>query len=157
MNITLETLMTELGCTKYPERWNNFFEEVLEKYNSCGNPLTNPNYYSDLHDKYGVLDNHLDFYKNAAIQIGSNVKLSLFLALLCRAMDDRSEIRKDISNLNFPKAKDGESPLAYNMIPGLALCRAIPSFYEYMKSKGVSDDVIFASLKIPEDSVSTYM
>ena len=157
MDITLKALMTELGCTKYPERWDNFYEEVLEKYNSCGNPLATPDYYIDLHDKYGVLENHLDFYKNAAIQIRSSENVSLFLSLLCRAMDDRSEIRKDIRNLDFPKAKIGESPLAYNMIPGLVLCRSIPSFYEYMKSKKVPDDVIFASLKIPEDSVSTYM
>ena len=31
MNITLETLMTELGCTKYPERWNNFYQWVNER------------------------------------------------------------------------------------------------------------------------------
>ena len=157
MKRTLSSLMADLGCAKYPERWENFFDEVLEKFDSSKNPLTDPEYYIGLHEKYGVFKYHLDVYKSAAEGVGKSEDLSLFFALLLRAMDDRGEIQRDIRALDFPKAKEGEDPLPYNMLPGLALCRSIPSFYEYMISKGVPEDVIHASLRIPEDSVATYM
>lgn len=155
--MTLKKLMADLGCDRYPERWEDFFQEVLEGFNKKKDPLLSPDFYRELNEKYRVLERHLDIYQEAALKISQNENLSLFFSLLSRAMLDRGQIQRDLRALDFPKAHNGEDPLPYNMLPGLFICGSIPSFYEYMKAKGMPDDVIYPSLSIPEASVDTFM
>ena len=156
MNYTLDKLMENLGCKKYPERWNLFFDEVVKDLEEKGNPLADPNFYVELSEKYGVLQNHLEHYKKAAIQISESDELSLFFALLCRAIEDRKNFGDDLANLKLPDPREGEEPLAYRLMGGLALCRATESFYADMVARGLPEDVIAASLRLPEDSVEAY-
>ena len=39
MNANIKTLMAALGCKRYPERWEDFFDETCEKLEKEGNPL----------------------------------------------------------------------------------------------------------------------
>lgn len=155
-NYTLHALMDRLGCTRYPERWNSIFDEVTKDLELNGNPLVTPEYYANLSEKYGVLKKHLEFYKRAAAQISESAELSLFFALLCRAIDDRAVFEDDLAHLSMPTPLDGEDPLAYRLMGGLVLCKAIDGFYEDMKKRGLPDDVVTASLRLPEDSVEAY-
>ena len=156
MTYTLDALMECLGCKKYPKRWDCFFDKVVKDLEKKGNPFADPNFYVGLNQKYGVLQNHLEYYKNAAAQIAESEELSLFFALLCRAIEDREHFGGDLANLKMPEPKDGEEPLAYRLMGGLALCKATEGFYADMKGRGVPDDVITASLRLPEGSVEAY-
>lgn len=156
MTYTLDALMERLGCKKYPKRWDCFFDRVVKDLEEKGNPFADPNFYVGLNQKYGVLQNHLEYYKNAAAQIAESEELSLFFALLCRAIEDREHFGKDLANLKMPEPKDGEEPLAYRLMGGLALCKATESFYADMVQRGLPEDVIRASLRLPEDSVEAY-
>lgn len=156
MTYTLDALMERLGCKKYPQRWDCFFDRVVKDLEEKGNPFADPNFYVGLNQKYGVLQNHLEYYKNAAAQVAESEELSLFFALLCRAIEDREHFGKDLANLKMPEPKDGEEPLAYRLMGGLALCKATESFYADMVQRGLPEDVIMASLRLPEDSVEAY-
>ena len=157
MNFTIDQLAERLGLEKLPERWREFYNEVLDRHNSEGCYLARPEYYEELNRKYHVLERHLDIYKEAARRVAENPELSLFLSLLSRALRDRAVFRRDLASLRFPKPKSGEDPLAYDMLPGLAMCQAIPTFFNYMKKRDLPDDIIYPSLRLPEDSVDSYI
>ena len=110
MTYTLDTLMERLGCKKYPKRWDCFFDRVVKGLEKKGNPFADPNFYVGLNQKYGVLQNHLEYYKNAAAQIAESEELSLFFALLCRAIEDREHFGGDLANLKMPEPKEGDEP-----------------------------------------------
>ena len=157
MKYTIEELMTELGCEKWPERWKGFYDEVVENLEANGNVMATPEFYDELNRKYNVLLTRLDLYKQAAEMISKNEKLSIFFALLLRALKDRNVIMSDISKLSMPKAPAGENVIPYNMIPALAMCQSIPDVYNAMKARNIPDDIVFASLQIPESSVDGYI
>lgn len=157
MIVTIDQLSEKLGCEKLPERWRDFFDEIAKDHSKNGCYLACPDHYEELSQKYRVLERHLDFYKEAARRVSEKPELSLFLALLSHALHDRSAIWRDLSSLRFPKPQEGEDPLAYDMLPALALCQAIPSFYEHMKKHRLPDDIIYPSLRLPELGVDSFI
>jgi len=54
MNISV--FMEKVGCTKWPDRWKNFYDSVSEDFEKNGCVLTDPGYYDEIHEKYGVLN-----------------------------------------------------------------------------------------------------
>ena len=156
-NYTIEELMSALGCEKWPERWKEFYSEVVSDLASHGNELADPEYYEQLSQKYDVLVDHKEIYKQAAREIAENEELSLFFALLLRALKDRKTIMSDIARLSMPKAPEGRSAVGYDMLPALAMCQSIPAFYDSMKARGIPDDIIYPSLRIAEGSVAVYI
>ena len=149
----INALAYRLGCNKIPERWENIYDEAVEIYKKGENPLLRPEYYEELHQKYRVFENTLQYYKQAAEYISKNEDLSLFFCLLCRALRDRSTIQRDLASLSFPQAPEGEATLPYDMISALAICQSYPAFYEQMKAHNVPEDILDESLKIPERCV----
>ena len=122
MKKNLNTLMSELGCEKYPERWNEFFDEVVSDIKANGCKYATPEYYDEIGDKYDILTRFRDIYKDAAVEVGKKPDLTLFLALLCRSLSDRENYKEDLKQLSYPKASDGENSLGYDMLTGLAVC-----------------------------------
>ena len=133
MTYTIEELMNRLGCEKWPVRWGEFYGEVTERLAKEGHPLLVPAYYDELQEKYQILPNHKELYKQVAAKIAESEELSLFFALLCRALQDRDEIEADISNLDMPNPEKSFDPDACRVLPGLAMCQSIPAVYETMK------------------------
>jgi len=155
MVMTLEALMERLGVKRYPARWNEFFNEVAEDVKQNGCLLAESEYYQELHDKYDVLTNLLDIYKQAADEIKADPDCLLFFALLRRAMRDRDKIRGDLAALDMPK---GEAYcLRYAAIPSLIMCESIPKFYADMKARNVPDDIFESSIKNAERVTEVYM
>jgi len=153
--MTLEALMERLGVKRYPARWNEFFNEVAEDVKQNGCLLAESEYYQELHDKYDVLTNLLDIYKQAADEIKADPDCLLFFALLRRAMRDRDKIRGDLAALDMPK---GEAYcLRYAAIPSLIMCESIPKFYADMKARNVPDDIFESSIKNAERVTEVYM
>lgn len=157
INYTIDTLMSRLGCERFPERWREIYDDAKSILENDENPLLHPEYYDELHEKYLVLENTLEYYKRAAAGIAESEELSLFFCLLCRALKDRATIQRDIAQMQIPPVPEGEDSLPYNMLTGLAMCQAIPTFYEHMRKIGLPDDIIYPSLRLPEDSVASYI
>lgn len=156
INYTIDTLMSRLGCEKFPERWREIYDDAKSILENDENPLLHPEYYDELHEKYQVLEN-LEYYKKAAAGIAESEELSLFFCLLCRALKDRATIQRDIAQMQIPPVPDGKDTLPYYMMTGLAMCQAIPAFYEYMKKRGIPDDILYPSLRLPEDSIKSFI
>lgn len=153
---TLEELTSRLGCTKFPERWRDIYDDAKSMLENDENPLLHPEYYDHLHEKYGVFENTLEVYKKAANMIAAKEELSLFFCLLCRALRDRDTIQKDIAQMDVPAAPEGEDTLPYDMMTALSMVQSIPAFYEQMKAHNFPDDILYESLKIPERCVEMH-
>ncbi|MBQ8408127.1 MAG: DUF5596 domain-containing protein [Clostridia bacterium] len=151
----IECLMERLGVKRYPARWSEFFDEVVTDVKENGCPLAESSYYQKLHDDYGVLDNLLHTYMQAADEIKADPDCLLFFALLRRAMRDRDKIRSDLAALDMPKGE--VYCLKYAAIPSLIMCESIPTFYADMKARNVPDDIFEDSIKNAERITENYM
>ena len=152
MRKSIEALMTELGCEKWPSRWSESYDDVMDSYEKNGCPLTDPSYYEEIHNTYGILPNHLDVYKKAAEDVKKNESLSRFLCLLCYALSDRENIKNDLKELSYPKG----ASLGCRMIQGLALMSTVSYTYKNLKARNISEDIIKNALILLECGVSEY-
>ncbi|MBQ5771722.1 MAG: DUF5596 domain-containing protein [Clostridia bacterium] len=157
MKHSIQELMAALACEKWPDRWQNFFEDERALLVQNGHPLLDPSFYDELQEKYRVLPTYKDLYKRSAALIAADEDLSLFFALLCRASRDRDLINDDLANLSLPTGAGGQNALACRMLPGLTLCQAIPDVYEAMKKRGIPDDILYPSLRVAEAGVDFYV
>lgn len=155
MENSLKALMERLSISKYPERWNGFFEEVSQDVLQNGCMLAERDYYQELHDNYGVLENLLDVFQEAADEIKADGDCLLFTALLSRAMKDRDKIRSDLASLDLPN--NDPYTLKYAAIPSLVMCEAIPKLYAEMKLRNVPQDIFEATIKSIERVTENYM
>ncbi len=141
--MTIEKLMGKLNCTIWPESWHNLYGEAMQKYESEGLPCATEEYYEKLEEKYGMLGGNLDSFKRAAVATAKNKDLERLLALVSYAMN----FCEDDDNFVPPNAPEGENPLAYDMIIGLAVCSHAERVYENMKKRNIPEEKILAALK----------
>ncbi len=157
MNYTLESLMESVGCEKWPERWNEIFDEAMSDFDKNGCPLLDTSYYDGLHEKYGILNMHLDTYKEAAERVSKDEAISRLLVLLCWALKDRSNIMSDLGEYQRPKAKMPEMELEYDMLGALAMSSVTEYTYELLKKRNVPQNIIDYALNMPENGINGYM
>lgn len=155
MNFTLETLMAEVGCTKYPERWNEIFDAAMQEYDEQGCYLTKIEFYDELDTKYGCFSKYGDVYKAAAVRTAEDEVLGRFLTLLAMALQDNEHRKEDLKEFSRPVTPEGKDKLAYEMVTGLALCSQLESGAEIMRKRNFPEDTIKAVLKLAVDGVST--
>lgn len=157
MRITLEELAKKVNCAKYPARWNDVYDSVMDDFEKNGCPLTDPAYYDALHEKYDVFVNYLDTYKEAAALVGKNEYLSRFLALIVKMLSGTpDEIKADLKEFSQPKMPDGSNDFATDMLTGLAICSQVPYHYNKLKERNYPDDIIIENLRLPEKGVPHY-
>ncbi len=153
---TLKELMSALGCVKYPERWEDICEDAFDTLEKGKLSVLSPEYYDELCEKYGTPSIYKDSFKEAAVKISQNKHLSKFLALLCKALEDRENALSDIRGLIMPKSPDGAPDVAYDLLGALAAMSQIPYAYENMKKRNLPKDVIQNTLLRIEYGISTY-
>jgi len=157
MRITLEELAKKVNCEKYPARWAEIYDSVMDDFEKNGCPLTDPAYYDALHEKYGILTDYLDTYKEAAALVGKNEYLSRFLALIVKMLSGTpDEIKADLKEFSQPKMPDGTNDLATDMLTGLAICSQTPYHFNVLKQRPFPDDIILENLRLPEKGVPHY-
>jgi len=155
MRITLDSLMEEVGCKKYPKRWNDIFDAAMKEYDEQGCYLTKTAFYDELHRKYGCFSKYGNVYKDAAKQTGEDEVLGRFLTLLAMALQDQQYISADLKEFSRPKTPEGKEPLAYDMVTGLALCSQIETGVENMRKRNFPEEKIKEVLSIAIGCVST--
>ena len=152
--LTLQQLAQNVGIASFPEKCNEFFDEVMRDFDENGCPYTNPDYYDMLHQKYGVLQTYLDLYKKAAIEIGRNENLSRALALLCRSLKDKDFRNGKYGSFCLPKK---ERDFAYEMFPALAAASELEISYNILKERGLPEDILRDTLQLPENGIPSFM
>ena len=157
MENNIKEFMAKAGCEKWPERWETFFAEVVEDFDKNGLEVLDEEYYDRLHDKYGIINSYMDAYKTGAREVKKDRGLSIFLALLCRAMKDREHIISDTQSMSLPKVPDGINPVGRNMLCGLAICSGMDYCYKTMSSRGIPPEMIRVTMNKPEGGVAGYV
>lgn len=150
---SMSELAFRVNCGKYPKRWDALFPEVMAHFDSEGCIYTDPAYYAELNRKYGILSELLPLYQEAAVETGKDEDLSRFLAILCRALQDRECHKEDLVSLSRPQ-KPGN--LAYAMVTGLAAASQAPMCDEILRSRGLPQDVIDQVMRMPEFGIHYY-
>lgn len=155
MRFTLESLMVEVGCTKYPERWGDIFDAAMNEYDERGCYLTETEYYDKLDEKYGCFVKYGEVYKAAARQTAQDEALGRFLTLLAMALQDHEHREEDLKGFERPVTPEGKEPLAYEMVTGLALCSQLEYGVQNMRKRNFSEELIKEVLTMAVGGVST--
>lgn len=154
---TLETLMAQVGCTQYPQRWETIFGAAMDCFEKQGCPVAKKELYDRLDQQYGCFAKYGKVYRAAAQQVAEDEALGRFLTLLCLALEDETNKIKDIRQLGRLRAPEGKDPLGYEMATGLALCSQLDGAAAHMKALGLPEDIIKQNLLLAVNSVDTYL
>ena len=153
-HLTLQKLAQNVGITSFPDKGNDFFDEVMKDFDENGCLYTNPEYYDMLHQKYGVLQTYLDLYKKAAIEIGKDEDLSRLLALLCRCLKDEGFRDGKYGSFSLPTSEEN---FTYAMLPALAVASELEISYNLLKKRNLPDNILQDTLRLPELGIPSYM
>lgn len=150
---TLSELARRVGCEGYPERWEALYPGCLADFQKNGCVFTDPEYYAGLHHRYGIFKEFLPLYQEAAIAVGKDSALALFLSVLCRALQDREHHKADMKA--FKRPKHGND-FAVNMVCALAAASEAPMCHELLTSRGIPKTVLESVMNSPEFGVRFY-
>ena len=153
---TLSDLMAAAGCTGYPSRWNEIFDAVMADFDQNGCPLTDPAYYDALHKTYGVLNKHLDVFKEAALAVSKREPLARLLALLVATLKNRDTVNADLAELKPPVSPCGKPDLAVDMLTGLALFAMVPYTAQKIAHRNLPPEVFHYVINNCEMCVDYY-
>lgn len=145
-------LTEKLNCTIWPESWHNIYGEAIKKYEAEGLPCATEEYYDKLEEKYGIFGDKLNSFKRAAKAISKNEDLKKLLAVVSYSMNSLCEF----ANFVPPTAPEGEDPIAYDMIIGLAVCSHIERTYESMQKRGIPREQIFGALRYFTEGLTSF-
>lgn len=132
---TISDLMNSLGCTHWPERWEELYDSVMDQFDTQGCVYTDPAFYDRLGERYNVLKTYRADYQLAAAEIGKDENLSRLLLLLCTVVKDRTHALTELPAFSMPIAPDGGRAIQYDMLPALMMCAAYDHTYELLTSR----------------------
>lgn len=156
MKPTIQELMSALGCTKWPERWAEIYDDVMEQYEKCGCEFTNPDIYDKFKDKYNVLEKYGEYYKTAAAEIAKDDYLSRLLTLLCTVAKDRTHAKEEFLQFSPPVAPNDKRELKYDMLTALVMCSTYDYTYSLLTARKIPQNHIDYILNIPDIMISSF-
>jgi hypothetical protein len=153
---TLSELAAAVGCCKYPSRWDELFDSVMADFDKNGCTYTDPAYYDQIEQTYGILGKELETYKCAAVEVGKNENLSRFLAVLCAALQQREFHTEDMKQYKAPCRSDGNRDIAYDMFPALAMVSETDMCHDLLVSMDLEQWQIDYILRIPQAGIMEF-
>ena len=153
--MTLEKLMEEIGCKKWPDVWQNLYPIATEKLRNHEYICLTEDYYDYLQKEYSIFDTYpfIDVFKKAAKKTADDEKASIFLALIVETLSDRENIYKNLEALEYPE--DSEN-FVYAMLRGLAFMSMADYTADVLKSRGIPEEVILKILRNFPNGVDTH-
>lgn len=149
MQYTLEELAAAVGCERYPQRWHNFFAEVMADYDAKGCRYSDPAYYERLEREYDCFgEKYWPIYLEAAEKTAKIEALDRFLALMARAVQDAEQKDEEIRSTSLLRAPEGADPFAYRMLFGLVACSQLDTAAATMRRKGIPEDILKDTLRL---------
>ena len=154
--LSLDELTKALNIAKYPARWNELYDTVMDDYEKNGCIYATPEYYEALNAKYGMFPNFLDDFKNAAAEMSKNDLLCRAFALLCESMKDREKFASEYGDIDPPKTSDGSYRIEYEMLTGLAAVSLADYTYSLLKARNLPENQVLYAMRVFENMVKTY-
>ncbi len=153
---TINDLMASFGCTRWPERWAELYDSVMDVFDAQGCIYSDPAFYDRLGEQYNVLKTYRDDYKQAAAEVGKNENLSRLLLLLCTVVQDRPHALTELPAFSMPVAPDGGRAIQYDMLPALMMCAAYDHTYELLTSRKLPQKHIAYGMNRFDPMISTF-
>lgn len=154
---TIDELMASVGCKRWPERWREIYDGVMQDFDkNGGTKLTDPDFYRDIHARYGTLPQFLDVICEAAEAIAKREELARLLALLGAANADRVHAADDVAGYSTPVSPAGKPDLAVDMLTALATISMTPYTHDMLAARSFSEDQIRHSLLALEGGINDY-
>ena len=144
---TLENLMKSLNSERWPERWNDIYDSIMDDYEANGCELLDPDFYDTIAQKYNILDEFLEDYKRVASEVAKDDALSRLLVLMAASMRDRKNIKADIKQLALPQSDDGSYVEKYAMLPALSMCATVEYTYNLIKDKNLPEEHLLYAMR----------
>ena len=139
--MTLEELKKQLQLTLLPPCFADIYEEIKDTYKDRGTIILSEAYITNTLDECAVLTDYRHIILKAAAQIRDNPALILFVCLLERWI--RSGMDADFKKYESPKGIG----LAYDFLHLFAAIPTIPASIRCMRTRGVPEHIIAATLK----------
>ena len=138
--MTLQQLEQALNIP-IPQSWYGYWEVVAQDSQARIDAILNPEKVSGILHTYGFCLQHEERILKAFAQIRENQALALFECLLDCAM--RCDETRNCDQVDFPQ---GEG-LAYRFIALPPMLNAVPEHVQYMRDRGVPEDIVLDTLK----------
>ena len=153
----IDELMAQVGCVRWPSRWRDIYDGVMADYDKNGGTrLCDPDFYRDIHARYGAYPKHLDVICRAALEIGKRDGLSRLLALLGSAMTDREHAWEDVASFTAPVFENGARDFATDMLTCLATVSMAPYAYEKMAERNIPREIILGTVTMLEAGIDEF-
>ena len=156
MRPTIDELMDQIGCSKWPERWKDIYEDVMTAWESQGCPMTDPGYIAMLAKQYDLLGEQTELYQQAALSVAEQEPVARLLALLCAAVADKDHRDEDLAQFVPVYAAEEQPNLGLNMLTGLVMLSQMPECYRNLKAIGLPEEEINRTMRIPEITVELF-
>ncbi|MBQ5800664.1 MAG: hypothetical protein IIW20_02150 [Clostridia bacterium] len=156
MKKSFDSLIESVGVIGFPERFRLIYDEAMADYEKNGCPYIDPAFYDKVKNKYNILSDCVDVYKNAAVEIRKNEDYTRFLHLLCFALRDEEYNFSDTAALKMPYTKDEEPYAPLDMLTGLAMCSQIDSAAKKLEGRNLPKEVHEGILNRPEKGLFVY-
>ena len=153
---TLEELMHSQNSSRWPARWSEVYDEVMDDFENNGCVLLDPSYYDEISDRYGILKDFKEDYKLAAREISKDSGLSRVLALICDTMKHRSTAMEESDALELPHNADGSYDIKYEMITALAMTYMVDYTYGHLKARNLPEHHIDYAMNVFDGMIKTY-
>ena len=156
MRPTISELMSALGCTKWPERWAEIYDGIMDQYEKYGCEFTDPVFYDRIGDRYNALKDYREYYKEAAAEIAKDDNLSRLLMLLCTVAKDRGHAITEFEQFTPPVAPDGKREIKYDMLTALVMCSTYDYTYGMLTAHHVPEHHVKYIMNIYSAMISTF-
>lgn len=157
MRPTIEELMSIIHCEKWPERWRDIYDFVMDKYDKYGCEYATVEFYERISTKYNILKEYGHFYKEAAEKIAKNENLSRALALVCEVAKDRENAHQDFAQFSLPLHPEGKRAIEYDMFPALVMCATVDYTYSLLASRNLPSKYINDAMNMPNIMIKSFM
>lgn len=153
----IEELMAAAGCTKWPARWADIYDDVMADFDrNGGTKLCDPDFYRDLHARYEALPCYLDVICKAAVEIGKREELARLLSLVGASQADRANAWADVKQFQAPTPPAGTRDFALDMLTGLATISTLAFAHENMEKRGIPREIILGTTTMLEAGIREF-
>ena len=153
---TLEELMRSQNSSRWPARWSEVYDDVMDDFDKNGCILLDPAYYDEISEKYGILRAFKEDYKLAASEIAKDEGLSRVLALICDTMRHRETAMAESNALELPHNADGSYDIKYEMVTALAMSYMADYTYSLLKARNLPEHHIDYAMNVFDGMIKTY-
>lgn len=153
---TINDLMSSLGCAKWPERWAEIYDNIMDQYDKYGCEFADPVFYDRLGDRYDCLKEYREYYKEAAAEIAKDEDLSRLLLLLCTVAKDRAHAVADFTAFTPPVAPDGKREIKYDMLTALVMCATYDYTYGVLTAHKVPQKHLEYGMNVFDAMIKTF-